>query len=74
MSHVPASSLSTGYPSSQGLSFRPSPSPPPLQVILPVAPDTQVPEGFFERTGADVKAEYLRLAKSRELAGQFCTR
>jgi hypothetical protein len=41
------------------------------QVLLPVAPDTQVPEWFFERTPADVKAEYVSIRKAREEGQQF---
>ncbi len=43
-------------------------------MVLPVAPDTQVPDWFFERTGADVKAEYINLSRSREQATQFMTK
>jgi len=35
------------------------------QVVLPAAPDTEVPDWFFQRTGAEVKAEWQALAKRR---------
>jgi len=50
------------------------PVPRQTQVLLPVTPDTQVPDWFFERTGADVKAEYLRLVKRREEGEVLTTR
>jgi hypothetical protein len=50
--------------------------PPPvdrrLQVLLPVASDIQLDASFFERTPADVKAEYARLA-ARRRAGEVLT-
>lgn len=51
------------------------PAPPPrgLQVLLPVTPDTNLPDYFFERTGADVKAEFMRLYKQRQ-ESQVCVR
>jgi UBX domain-containing protein 6 len=35
------------------------------QVLLPAAPDTNVPDWFFERTPADVKAEYAAMVRRR---------
>lgn len=44
------------------------------QVVLPVTPDTEVPDWFFERTGADVKAEYFAVVKKREAGETLTTR
>eukprot|EP00798_Chlamydomonas_sp_ICE-L_P003265 gene3265-13289_t len=44
------------------------------QVILPVVPDTTVPDWFFDRTAADVKVEYARLARDREAQSTLTTR
>ena len=41
------------------------------QVLLPVAPETEVPEWFFERTPADVKVEYMSIRKQREEGQQI---
>lgn len=38
-------------------------------VLLPAAPDTTVPDWFFERTGAELKADYMAMLKVRQ-AGQ----
>lgn len=35
-------------------------------VLLPAAPDTEVPAWFFERTAADVKAEFMALLRRRQ--------
>lgn len=43
-------------------------------MVLPVTPDTEVPEDFFDRTPADVREEYKRMSRNRELLGQFCSR
>eukprot|EP01025_Chloroclados_australasicus_P052011 TRINITY_DN6054_c0_g1_i4.p1 TRINITY_DN6054_c0_g1~~TRINITY_DN6054_c0_g1_i4.p1 ORF type:complete len:469 (-),score=47.06 TRINITY_DN6054_c0_g1_i4:352-1758(-) len=36
------------------------------QVLLPVTPDTDVPDWFFERTPADIKREYIEAKRRRE--------
>jgi hypothetical protein len=47
------------------------------QVLLPAAPDTEVPDWFFERTGAELKAEYTAMVRRRQtgahLQAQTCT-
>lgn len=35
-------------------------------VLLPAAPDADVPEWFFERTAAEVKAEFMSLLRQRQ--------
>jgi UBX domain-containing protein 6 len=35
------------------------------RVLLPAAPDTEVPDWFFERTTADIKAEFMHLRRQR---------
>jgi hypothetical protein len=35
-------------------------------VLLPAAPDTEVPEWFFQRTAAEVKAEFMSLLRQRQ--------
>jgi hypothetical protein len=35
-------------------------------VLLPAAPDTDVPEWFFERTAAEVKREFMSLLRARQ--------
>jgi hypothetical protein len=58
----------------------PQPQPPPpavdrrLQVILPVASEIDLDESFFERTPADVKAEYARLLARRRAGEVLATR
>jgi len=55
----------------------PAPAPAPdrnTQVILPVAADTSVPDWFFNCTGAELKAEYMRMKQKRESSEQFSTR
>ncbi len=52
-------------------------APPPcvcLQVVLPAAPDVSVPDWFFERTGVEVKAQWLAALRRREEQSQFVTR
>ncbi|GAX79245.1 hypothetical protein CEUSTIGMA_g6685.t1 [Chlamydomonas eustigma] len=44
------------------------------QVILPVVPDTSVPEWFFNLTGSEIKAEYVRMTRDREQSAQFIPR
>jgi hypothetical protein len=41
------------------------------QVLLPAAPDTAVPDWFFERTGAELKAEYTTMVRRRQTGGQL---
>jgi hypothetical protein len=41
-------------------------SPRETQVLLPAAPDTEVPDWFFERTGAELKAEYTAMVRRRQ--------
>lgn len=36
------------------------------QVLLPAAPDVEVPDWFFERTGAELKAEYMSMLRQRQ--------
>jgi hypothetical protein len=43
-------------------------------VVLPVAPDTYVPEWFFERTPADMKLEYQALVAKRQAGQVLSTR
>jgi hypothetical protein len=43
------------------------------QVLLPAAPDTEVPDWFFERTGAELKAEYLAIVKRRQTGEYHCS-
>jgi hypothetical protein len=41
------------------------------QVLLPAAPDTQVPDWFFERTGAELKVEYTAMVRRRQTGGHL---
>eukprot|EP00878_Enallax_costatus_P018439 GHUV01019411.1.p1 GENE.GHUV01019411.1~~GHUV01019411.1.p1 ORF type:complete len:522 (+),score=195.27 GHUV01019411.1:131-1696(+) len=41
------------------------------QVLLPAAPDTTVPDWFFERTGAELKADYMAMLKARQTGQVF---
>ncbi|MEW5298946.1 MAG: hypothetical protein WDW38_004866 [Sanguina aurantia] len=43
------------------------------QVILPVTPDTHVPEYFFDATGADVREQYVRMVEARAAGELMCT-
>ncbi|KAI8471873.1 MAG: hypothetical protein J3K34DRAFT_520230 [Monoraphidium minutum] len=45
-----------------------------LRVILPVASDIRLDAAFFERTPADVRAEYARLSAARRAGEVFATR
>lgn len=44
------------------------------QVLLPAVPDTEVPDWFFERTGAEVKAEYLAKMRQRQAGETFASK
>lgn len=46
----------------------------PTQVIIPAAPDTQVPDWFFDRTSADVKLEYKSTVLRRQRGEVLMTR
>jgi hypothetical protein len=43
-------------------------------VLLPAVPDTDVPEFFFERTAAEVKAEFMSLLRSRQTKEVFASK
>lgn len=43
-------------------------------VLLPAAPDTNVPAWFFERTAAEVKAEFMALLRSRQTKEVFASK
>lgn len=43
-------------------------------VLLPAAPDTDVPAWFFERTAAEVKAEFMSLLRSRQTKEVFASK
>jgi len=45
-----------------------------LQILLPVASDIQLDASFFERTPAELKAEYARLAARRQAGEVLMTR
>ncbi|KAF8072692.1 PUX2 [Scenedesmus sp. PABB004] len=44
------------------------------QVLLPATPDTEVPDWFFERTGAEVKAEFMDALRRRKAGEVFASR
>lgn len=46
----------------------------PTLVLIPAAPDTTVPDWFFDRTPADVKAEYASTVKRRQAGEVLMTR
>lgn len=55
------------------------PPPPPRVsrdtcVVLPAEPNVQLPDDFFERTGAELKAEYLSLLRRRQQGQQVVSR
>lgn len=43
-------------------------------VLLPAAPDIDVPEWFFERTAAEVKAEFMSLLRQRQSKQVFASK
>lgn len=43
-------------------------------MVLPAAPDVSVPDWFFERTGVEVKAQWLAALRRREEQSQLMTR
>jgi len=43
-------------------------------VLLPAAPDVDVPEWFFERTAAEVKAEFTSLLRQRQTRQSFASK
>lgn len=43
-------------------------------VLLPAAPDTDVPEWFFERTAAEVKSEFMALLRTRQTKEVFASK
>ncbi|GIL66753.1 hypothetical protein Vafri_20206, partial [Volvox africanus] len=44
------------------------------QVLLPAAPDTKVPDWFFERTGAEIREQWAAIIRKREEQERFMTR
>jgi hypothetical protein len=58
----------------QTVASAPTPAPPVMQppvarntlVLLPAAPDADVPDWFFQRTAAEVKAEFTALLRRRQ--------
>ncbi|GIL78005.1 hypothetical protein Vretifemale_7458 [Volvox reticuliferus] len=44
------------------------------QVLLPTAPDVEVPDWFFERTGAEIRAQWAAIVRKREEQERFMTR
>lgn len=43
-------------------------------MLLPAAPDTEVPDWFFERTGAELKAEYMAAVQRRKTGEVLASR
>jgi hypothetical protein len=76
---APRSSGSGGGPVPAAAAAAPAPAPAPavdrcLQVLLPVASDIDVDASFFERTPAEVRAEYARMAARRRAGEVLMTR
>ena len=43
-------------------------------MLLPTAPDSEIPDSFFERTGRDLKSEWQRVKKQREVDQTLMTK